>query len=160
VWKGPHYGGTEVDIPQGQAWTKTIGPFLLYCNSGATPDAMWKDALGEASAEAKKWPYAWAVGAGYPAVRQLGGFAGQVVLHDPAAPGEKMTNLLVGLTHPDYALPNGQMVDWQHDGEFYQYWARAERMRRAISRLRMCGQGRIHCMLSRMACWVSMPRRM
>jgi rhamnogalacturonan endolyase len=33
-----------------------------------------------------------------------------------------MAHLLVGLTHADYTLPNGQLVDWQHDGKFYQYW--------------------------------------
>ena len=126
VWKGPHYGATEINIPKGEAWTKTIGPFLLYCNSGATPDAMWHDALAEASNESKQWPYKWAVGPGYPGVKNLGGLTGQIVLKDPQAPAEKMTNLLVGLTHPDYKVPNGQTVDWQHDGEFYQFWTRAD----------------------------------
>jgi rhamnogalacturonan endolyase len=125
VWKGPHYGGTEIDIPKGESWTKTIGPFLLYCNSGATPDAMWHDALAEASNESKLWPYKWAVGPGYPGAKELATVTGQIVLKDPQAPTQKMTNLLVGLTHPDYKLPNGQIVDWQHDGEFYQFWTRA-----------------------------------
>ena len=126
VWKGPHYGGTELDVPPGEAWTKTIGPFLLYCNTGATPEAMWKDALGEAANEAKRWPYGWAAAAGYPAKAELGGMTGRIVLRDAATPAEKMEHLLVGLTHADYALPNGEVVDWQHDGKYYQYWARGD----------------------------------
>jgi rhamnogalacturonan endolyase len=126
VWKGPHYGGTDLVVPQGEEWTKTIGPFLLYCNSGATPDAMGHDALAEASNQAKKWPYAWAVAPGYPSAKQLGSLSGRIVLHDPQAPQEKMTHLLVGLTRPDYTLPNGETVDWQHDGKYYQYWVRAD----------------------------------
>ena len=126
VWKGPHYGATDLVVAKGEQWTKTIGPFLLYCNSGATPDAMWRDALAEAANESHQWPYTWATAPGYPAATHLGGLSGQIVLHDPPAPKEKMTNLRVGLAHPDYALPNGQTVDWQHDGKFYQYWTRGD----------------------------------
>lgn len=126
VWKGPHYGGTELVVSKGEEWTKTIGPFLLYCNSGPSPDAMWHDALAKASSEAKQWPYAWAAAPGYPAAAQLGGVAGRILLHDPQAPAEKMQHLLVGLAHPDYTLANGRTVDWQHDGKYYQYWVRAD----------------------------------
>jgi len=126
VWKGPHYGGTDLVVSKGEPWTKTIGPFLLYCNSGANPDAMWHDALAKAEREAHQWPYVWAAGAEYPGASERGGFAGQIVLHDSQAPDEKMSHLLVGLTHADYRLPNGETVDWQHDGKFYQYWTRGD----------------------------------
>ena len=126
VWKGPHYGGTDLVVAKGEQWSKTIGPFLLYCDSGETPNAMWNEALTEAASQAKQWPFKWATAPGYPAAAQLGGIAGQIVLHDPRYPREKMTHLLVGLTHPDYSLPNGQIVDWQHDAKFYQYWVRAD----------------------------------
>jgi hypothetical protein len=66
---------------------------------------MWSDALAEAAHEAHEWPYKWAVAPGYPSANQLGGLSGQIVLHDPQAPKEKMTNLRVGLTHPDSAWP-------------------------------------------------------
>ena len=126
VWKGPHYGGTDLVVARGEQWTKTIGPFLLYCNSGATPNAMWSDALAEAAHEAHLWPYTWATASDYPSANQLGGLTGRIVLHDPQAPNQKMAHLLVGLTHADYTLPNGQLVDWQHDGKFYQYWTRGD----------------------------------
>ena len=127
VWKGPHYGATDLVVPKGEAWTKTIGPFLLYSNSGPTPEAMWHDALAEAANEAKKWPYTWATAPGYPSAMERGSLTGQIVLKDPLAPPtQKMQHLLVGLTHPDYPLPNGQLVDWQHDGKYYQYWTRGD----------------------------------
>jgi rhamnogalacturonan endolyase len=126
VWKGPHYGGTDLVVAKGEEWRKTIGPFLLYCDSGATPDAMWHEALAEAASEAKQWPFKWAIDPGYPAASQLGGLTGKIVLHDPMYPQEKMTHLLVGLTHADYTLPNGQTVDWQHDAKYYQYWVRGD----------------------------------
>jgi rhamnogalacturonan endolyase len=127
VWKGPHYGSTDLVVPKGEEWTKTIGPFLLSCNSGADHDAMWHDALDEAAKESKQWPYKWAAAPGYPSASERGSLTGQIVLKDPLAPPtEKMQHLLVGLTHSDYTLPNGQIVDWQHDGKYYQYWTRGD----------------------------------
>lgn len=126
LWKGAHYGGTSLFVPKGQEWTKTIGPFLLYVNSGPTHDAMWHNALARASRAAKNWPYAWAVGPGYPPASKLGGLTGKIVLHDPQAPNEKMTHLLVGLTHPKYTLPSGRVIGWQRDSKYYQYWTRGK----------------------------------
>ena len=124
VWKGPHYGGTSLSVAKGEAWTKTVGPFLLYCDTAHTPKAMWQDALAKAAREAHQWPYDWAAGPGYPGASQRGALKGRIVLKDPGAPHARMTHLLVGLTHADYVLPNGETVDWQRDGKYYQYWTR------------------------------------
>jgi rhamnogalacturonan endolyase len=114
VWKGPHYGGTALDVPQGEEWRKTIGPFLLYANSAPTPDAMWRDAVVSAATETHHWPYDWAVADDYPGKNGRGTVNGRIVLNDPAKPAY----LLVGLAHPG--------VDWQKDAQYYQFWARAE----------------------------------
>ncbi len=37
-WRGSHYGGSICAIAQGEAWTKVIGPFLIYCNSDENRD--------------------------------------------------------------------------------------------------------------------------
>ncbi len=37
-WRSSHYGGSICSIAAGEEWTKVIGPFLIYCNSG--PRAM------------------------------------------------------------------------------------------------------------------------
>ena len=46
-WRGSHYGGSICNIAATDAWTKVIGPFLIYCNSADDHDAMWQDALAQ-----------------------------------------------------------------------------------------------------------------
>ena len=124
-WRGSHYGSSRCEISQGEAWTKVIGPFLIYCNAGPTPDAMWKDALERSKKETSAWPCEWVSGVDYPLKNQRGVASGQLVLKDDQAPGFKFTKLLVGLTHPDYTAQQGKVtVDWQTDAKYYQFWAR------------------------------------
>ncbi len=131
-WRGSHYGGSECAIAAGEAWTKVIGPFLIYCNTASTPEAGWQDALAQATRETVKWPYDWVRGADYPLRDQRGDVSGRIVLKDPQAPAARMSRLLVGLSAPDYAMPvggrgqNAQMVDWQRDAKYYQFWARGD----------------------------------
>ncbi len=122
VWKGPHYGGTILEANEGEEWRKTIGPFMLYVNSAPTHDAMWKDAVSKAATEAKNWVYDWAVDENYPSAKNRGAVSGQIILKD--LPGSKMSKLLVGLAHADYKAANGETVDWQKDGKYYQFWVR------------------------------------
>ncbi|MGA2797345.1 MAG: polysaccharide lyase family protein [Thermoguttaceae bacterium] len=144
-WRGSHYGGTRCEIGQGEAWSKTIGPFLIYCNSAATPYEMWQDALARAKKEAGQWPYDWVAGVDYPHKNERGSVSGRMVLSDPQAPNAKMSNLLVGLAHPDYTPPprggrggfggggfgggrfgGGGPVDWQRDAKYYEFWVRGD----------------------------------
>ena len=104
-WRGSHYGGSLCNIAQTDAWTKVIGPFLIYCNSAATRDALWKDALGQVTREAKAWPYDWVSGVDYPHKNERGAAKGQITVNDPQAPRLAISNLLVGLTAPDYVPP-------------------------------------------------------
>lgn len=109
-WRGSHYGGSICNIAATDAWTKVIGPFLIYCNSGGSHDAMWHDALAKADQEAKKWPYDWVSGVDYPHKNERATVTGKIILNDPQTLGLKMRNLLVGLTAPDYApavIPRG-----------------------------------------------------
>ncbi len=101
-WRGSHYGGSMCSIAATDNWTKVIGPFLIYVNSGSTPDAMWKDALAKAGAEEKAWPYGWVAGVDYPHKNERATVSGKLVLNDPQAPNFKFTNLLVGVSAPDY----------------------------------------------------------
>jgi rhamnogalacturonan endolyase len=104
-WRGSHYGGSICSIAATDAWTKVIGPFMIYVNSGPTPDAMWKDALAKATKESAAWPYEWVAGVDYPVRNERATVKGQVALDDPQAPNLKLANLLVGLAAPDYAPP-------------------------------------------------------
>ena len=36
-WRSSHYGGASVAVAEGEHWTKVIGPFFLYVNSGRRP---------------------------------------------------------------------------------------------------------------------------
>jgi rhamnogalacturonan endolyase len=110
-WRGSHYGGSICNIAATDAWTKVIGPFLIYCNSGATPDAMWKNALAQADKESAAWPFDWVNGVDYPHKNERATVSGKIVLNDPQAPNLQTSNLLVGLTAPDYApatIPRGR----------------------------------------------------
>src|ERR1039458_5666886 len=101
-WRGSHYGGSICNIAATDAWTKVIGPFMIYCNSANDHDAMWHDALAQADKEAKAWPFNWVNGVDYPHKSERATVSGKIILDDPQAPGLKMKNLLVGLTAPDY----------------------------------------------------------
>ncbi len=106
-WRSSHYGGSMCAIAATDAWTKVIGPFLIYCNGhdGASRDAMWQDALAREKVETAAWPYSWVNGVDYPHKEERATVQGRIALHDPQAPGLVLSNLLVGLTAPDYAPP-------------------------------------------------------
>src|SRR5207245_903985 len=89
-------------------------------NTSETHDGAWKDALARAAKDQNAWVYDWAADSRYPASKDRGSVLGKMVLDDPIS---KMSNLLVGLAHPDY-VSNGQNIDWQHDGKYYQFWVR------------------------------------
>jgi rhamnogalacturonan endolyase len=101
-WRGSHYGGSLCNIAANENWTKVIGPFLIYCNTGATPDADWKDALAKEKIETAAWPYGWVNGIDYPHQNERAVVSGQITVNDPQAPGLVISNLLVGLAAPDY----------------------------------------------------------
>ncbi len=131
-WRSSHYGGSSCVVRQGEGWTKCIGPFLIYCNSGPTPQALWQEALAKARSESDLWPYGWVTGVDYPDRTQRATVRGRLRLIDPAAPGSTLRNLQVGLTAPDYLLPSlrsnsmPQLVEWQQDAKFYQFWVRGD----------------------------------
>ncbi len=129
-WRSSHYGGSVCAAAKGEEWTKVIGPFLIYCNGGKERDQLWQDALGRASEEAGKWPYGWVSGVDYPAKEQRATISGRLLLRDPAAPDQRFTRLLVGLTPPDTTASFGfgsgraRTVDWQQNAKGYQFWGR------------------------------------
>ena len=131
IWHSPHYGGRPIQIKAGENWRKIVGPFLIYCNTGETPEAMWKDALARADREQKAWPYDWAAAPGYAharAARQRPRPAGD---QRPAGPARQRRR---GLGRPGRAALRGDLrdkggpitIDWQTDGKHYQYWTRAD----------------------------------
>ncbi len=103
---------------------------MIYCNAAGSQEEMWKDALAQARKESEAWPYNWVSGVDYPLKNQRGALTGQLVLNDSPAPDTRMSNVLVGLAAPDYKVQGGrggeQIVDWQLDAKYYEFWVRAD----------------------------------
>lgn len=130
IWHSPHYGGRAIQIKAAEHWRKILGPFLIYCNGGRTPRAMWQDALVRAAQEQKAWPYVWAEASGYEQEGQRGSVSGRLLLQDLQAPGITAPDAWVGLAAAPYPVQfdkGGPLtIDWQTDGKHYQYWTRAD----------------------------------
>ena len=131
-WRSSHYGGAAVEIGAGESWTKVIGPFFLYVNSGGDAKALWKDAQAQRIRETAQWPYDWVAGVDYPRRHERAAVSGQLVVADPHAPGAKTPNLLVGLAPAAYTSPFARpgaaprQIDWQTDAKHYEFWVRGD----------------------------------
>ena len=153
MWQGSHYGGTSLAIGPDENWTKVIGPFAIYCNDRPTSATAWQNALARAKTEQNLWPFSWFKDPNYPPAAERGAVRGTIVLHDAFDPSARMSNVWVGVSAPDYRPPSlrpgggrrfnpdrprptnftnwlgrfgfPQLVDWQRDTKFYQFWTRA-----------------------------------
>ncbi|MEA3188737.1 MAG: rhamnogalacturonan endolyase, partial [Chthoniobacter sp.] len=117
----------ELDTLAGTAGNPTV-PATWHDNAMA----LWQDALGKAKTVKAGWPFDWVNGVDYPHKDQRSTVTGQLALNDPQAPTTKLPHLTVGLSHPDYTgngsafaqrSGNGDLVTWEHDGNYYQFWA-------------------------------------
>lgn len=133
-WRSSHYGGAAVEVAAGERWSKVIGPFLLYVNTGGDPKQLAADARAQWAKEAAKWPYDWVAGVDYPRRAERSTVRGQFALADPHAAKKTLPNLRVGLTAANYtttftrsgAPAPGREIGWQNDGKHYQFWSRGE----------------------------------
>ena len=152
-WRSSHYGGGGVDVAKGEHWTKVIGPFLLYCNTGNNPQTIWADAIAQQRRESAKWPFDWVDGVDYPHKNQRSTVSGQMVLSDPLMPGGgggRCRNLRVGLSYPDYTvttsrpsatnMPAGH-ITWQTDSKHYEFWVHGDDNTRGVFEFRLSGPG-------------------
>jgi len=97
-------------------------------------NALFQNALDEAKIIQAQWPFTWVQGVDYPQKADRATVTGQFILKDPLAPpgtSTKLPHLNVGLAHPNYTgqnsayaqrSGNGNMVTWNHDSKFYQFW--------------------------------------
>ena len=105
MWLGSHYGGTAVSVGTNENWTKVVGPFLIYCNTAANHEELWKDSLARADKEISAWPYAWASDGNFPSSQGRASVSGRLVLRDVFTPDVRMSNVWVGVSAPDYTPP-------------------------------------------------------
>src|ERR1017187_4705767 len=130
IWNSPHYGAREIQIKANEHWRKVVGPFLLFCDAGENPQAMWQASLNRAAQEKKAWPYSWSDVPGYEHAEQRGSASGRLLIQDSQAPNASTAQAWVGLAHPAYEVESKKggptTIDWQTDGKHYQYWTRAD----------------------------------
>lgn len=143
--QGAHYGSGVLNFQAGEDWTKLYGPFLVYFNSGASAESMYKDALARVDVERTQWPYRWLQNPNYPTDR--GSVQGQITLTggtqnrgDNTAIGKtsgaksaKSTDgagnvaggkpLVAADAWVVLAAPGG---DWPLQGKGYEFWTRTD----------------------------------
>jgi rhamnogalacturonan endolyase len=95
-------------------------------------NALFTDARAEAQVVRAQWPFTWVQGVDYPQKDGRATVSGTIVLDDPQSATSSLPNLWVGLAHPDYVgtggafarrSGNGDLVTWEHDANYYQFWA-------------------------------------
>ena len=161
MWLGSHYGGTVLQVAPGEAWTKVVGPFLIYCNAASSHEALWRDALAQAAKETAAWPYFWAADhPDFPPRPQRGTVNGQLILHDPLAPESQMSNVWVGVSAPDYAASVPAAMACRHwwTGSATQSFTSSGRVRTIMAGLpfRMSAPGITRCTPLPTGCWASL----
>ncbi|WP_448698678.1 polysaccharide lyase family protein [Mucilaginibacter sp. AW1-3] len=100
-WRGTHYGGSELNFGDNEAWTKVVGPIFIYVPTGNDPKTLFIDAKKQVATEQARWPYNWVKGVDYPLAAERATVKGKLKLVDPQNPMTKFGNLLVGLSFPD-----------------------------------------------------------
>jgi rhamnogalacturonan endolyase len=124
--------GSDGNFAAGELWTKTCGPFFIYMNNipasitdpAKAARALYDDALAQAVAEAKAWPYSWFKNDKYPPASGRGTVSGKFVINDSGNPGASAAGLWVGLEEQP-ATVNGTN-DFQKWLKCYQYWVKSD----------------------------------
>jgi rhamnogalacturonan endolyase len=131
---GSHYGGgTDSSWASGEVWAKVCGPHFIYCNAitntitatNAAAQALYNDALAQATAETTAWPYSWFANANYTPASGRGAVAGQIVIHDIYNPNASASNLWVGVEQQPNPASTGT-YDFQEWYKPYQFWVRTD----------------------------------
>jgi rhamnogalacturonan endolyase len=127
---GTHFGqGQETEVAAGREWQKNYGPFLLYCNKGAsgTPNAniaLWEDAKAQAKTEQKAWPYAWFTNSAYVKASGRGTVTGKLFIKDTGNPTASSADTWVGVAIPPEGTSN--VTQFQRWSTNYQFWVKTD----------------------------------
>jgi rhamnogalacturonan endolyase len=122
--------GSDGFLAAGEEWTKMCGPWFVYMNSvpEAIDDprkaahALYADALAQAEAEKKAWPYPWFKHEKYVPAAGRGTVTGRFVIRDPGNPNASPAELWVGLVEQPHTIKG--YYDFQKWLRPYQFFAR------------------------------------
>lgn len=109
VLQSVHFGASSVEVKDGEEWTKTYGPFLVYANQAKGPNALWKDAEQQFHQQASKWPYQWVSSPSYS--HERGKVTGTIQLPAKTASGA-------------WAILSAPGQDWSAQSKGYNFWTR------------------------------------
>ena len=129
--------GSDGKLEEGEVWSKTCGPWFIYVNDvpatitepKRAAQALFKDALAQADAEKKAWPYSWFKNPNYVPESGRGTVTGKLVIDDKGNPNASAADTWVGLEEQPQTS-NGTF-DFQKWLKPYQYLG-ADRQRRQL----------------------------
>ena len=124
--------GSDGFFAEGEIWTKTCGPWFYYVNEvpASVTDAkqaahlLHQDALAQADAEAKAWPYAWFKHPNYVPAAGRGTVKGKIVINDHGNPNASAAGTWVGLEQQPQTSKG--FYDFQKWLKPYQFWVQAD----------------------------------
>ena len=117
--EGHGLGPTNTTTAAGAVYTKMIGPFYTYVNTGTNHNELWADAQARGAQEVANWPYAWVNESESDYNRNRGTVTGQIT----ATTGQSTANAVVILGLP----VSSTCPDWIWQGcTNYLYWTTAD----------------------------------
>ncbi len=124
--------GSDGRFAKGEVWSKTCGPWFIYLNNvsstvtGASQAAqmLYRDALAQADAEKKAWPYKWFKSADFVPASERGTVTGKFIINDSGNPNASAAGIWVGLEKQPPTYTNA--YDFQKWLKPYQFWVQTD----------------------------------
>ena len=124
--------GSDGFLAAGEEWTKTCGPWFIYMNNvpakiddpRQAAHALYADALAQAEAEKKAWPYEWFKHEKYVPAAGRGTVTGKFVIRDSGNPNASPAGLWVGLVEQPHTIKG--YYDFQKWLRPYQFFVRTD----------------------------------
>ncbi len=124
--------GSDGFLAAGEEWTKTCGTWFVYMNNvpaeiddpRRAAHALYADALAQAEAERKAWPYEWFKHDKYVPAAGRGTVKGKFVIRDHGNPNASPSGLWVGLVEQPHTVKG--YYDFQKWLRPYQFFARTD----------------------------------
>jgi fibronectin type 3 domain-containing protein len=106
----------DPSVAAGQVYTKVVGPYFMYANTGTNHMQMWQDAQKMGAQMVSNWPYAWVNESEQDYPRHRGTVTGTIT----SQTGEPTANAVV-------ILGNCATTDWMFQGTTnFLFWTTAD----------------------------------
>ncbi len=124
--------GSDGNLAAGEIWTKTCGPWFIYCNNVSNTitdptqaaQALFDDANAQYQAEAAAWPYSWFSNPNYTLAAGRGTVTGKINLSDAGDHNPTVAGTWVGIE--EQPATSTATYDFQKWLKPYQYWTQTD----------------------------------